>query len=202
MDEHRDWGWRVVNYAKYRAIRDEDDRREQNRLAQESWRNKNKPPSAAVSQGKPQSAHTEAEAYTDTGKTARKRAAPVAQPPDVDAQVWTDWLQLRRNKRAPVTATVLEGAKAEAAKAGMTLDAFLRVWCRRGSQSLEAEWLKPAELSTGRGSLTVPKSESAEQRAWKAEQAQRDADLAQVDPAEKARIAERLAQATAKLRSV
>jgi hypothetical protein len=53
MDEHRDWGWCVVNYVKYRAIRSEDDRREQNRLAQERWRNKNKPPSAEGKQDKP-----------------------------------------------------------------------------------------------------------------------------------------------------
>lgn len=81
-------------------------------------------------------------------KTARKRAAPLAQPPDVDPQVWADWLQLRRGKRAPVTATVLDGAKSEAMKAGMTLDAFLRVWCRRGSQGLEADWLRPNERGT------------------------------------------------------
>ena len=33
LDEHRDWGWTVVNYLKYRAIRDEDDRREQEQNA-------------------------------------------------------------------------------------------------------------------------------------------------------------------------
>lgn len=76
---------------------------------------------------------------------ARKRAAPVARPPDVGEQVWADWLQLRKAKRAPVTATTLEGARREAERAGMTLEAFLRVWCRRGSQGLEADWLKPAE---------------------------------------------------------
>lgn len=62
LDEHRIWGWQVVNYAKYRAIRSEDDRRESNRVAQERWRNKNKPPSAGVSHGKPPSAQEEAEA--------------------------------------------------------------------------------------------------------------------------------------------
>jgi hypothetical protein len=77
LDEHRAWGWTVVNYTKYRAIRDEDDRREQNRLSQERWRNRNKPPSAAVSQGKPQSAHTEAEAYTEEKTIAAKAAHPV-----------------------------------------------------------------------------------------------------------------------------
>lgn len=34
------FAYRVVNYAKYKAIRDEEDRREQNRLAQETHRKK------------------------------------------------------------------------------------------------------------------------------------------------------------------
>ena len=78
-------------------------------------------------------------------KTPRKRAAAPECPADVDSQVWEDWLTLRRKKSAPVTATVIDGARSESAKAGMTIEAFLRVWCRRGSQGLEAEWLKPAE---------------------------------------------------------
>lgn len=78
-------------------------------------------------------------------KKARRRADPVPCPEGVDAQVWTDWLALRKAKRAPVTQTTIAGATAEAAKAGMSLDAFLRVWCRRGSQGLEADWLKPNE---------------------------------------------------------
>lgn len=56
MDEHRVWGWKVVNYGKYRAIRSEEDRAEQNRLAQERWRNKNKqskPTSAKSKRDKP-----------------------------------------------------------------------------------------------------------------------------------------------------
>lgn len=56
MDEHRAWGWKIVNYGKYRSIRDEDDRREQNRIAQEKFRNKNKPPKEIVSNSKPASA--------------------------------------------------------------------------------------------------------------------------------------------------
>lgn len=42
LDEHRAWGWQVVNYTKYRDIKDAETRREQNRIAQEKWRNKNK----------------------------------------------------------------------------------------------------------------------------------------------------------------
>lgn len=82
-----------------------------------------------------------------TGKEERRaaRAQAVACPADVDAQVWADWCQLRRAKRATVTLTVVEGARKEAAKAGMPLQEFLAIWCRRGSQGLEAAWLKPEE---------------------------------------------------------
>jgi hypothetical protein len=75
-------------------------------------------------------------------KETRKRVDP---PADVGQQVWADWFALRKAKRAPVTATVIEGARKEAAKAGMTLEEFLKVWCQRGSQGLQADWLKPNE---------------------------------------------------------
>lgn len=94
---------------------------------------------------------TETTAET-TNRETRKRAAPAAPllcPPDVDAQVWDDWLALRKAKKAPVTATVLKGAQVEAGKASMSLEAFLEVWCRRGSQGLEAAWLKPEERAAG-----------------------------------------------------
>jgi len=89
--------------------------------------------------------------------TARERAPDC--PDGVASQVWADWLALRKAKRAPVTSTVLEGAAQEAATAGLSLEDFLRVWCRRGTQGLEASWLKPHE----RGSPGPP-AESTWQR--------------------------------------
>ena len=84
----------------------------------------------------------------NTGKTARKRATPSC-PDGVDESVWTDWIALRKAKRAPVTGTVVAEAESEALKAGMTFEAFLRVWCARGSQGLQADWLKPHERNCG-----------------------------------------------------
>jgi uncharacterized protein YdaU (DUF1376 family) len=80
-------------------------------------------------------------------------AKPIDQPGDVDPQTWADFIALRNKKRAPVTATVINGARQESSKAGMTLEAFLQVWCRRGSQGLEASWLKPDELSKSGGQI-------------------------------------------------
>lgn len=212
MDDHRAWGWRVVNYLKYRAIRDEDDRREQNRLAQEAWRlrKQNKPASATVSPDQPiqrqkqkqeaeeekkdpplagasdpplkpvsglkvasglnlepdpedpnklqepvtinlasgkirQATAEECAALDRSLAKTRKAAAVPAKPDDVEQQVWDDWLAHRRKKQATVSPTVLDGARDEAAKAGIDLNAFLKIWCTRGTQGLKAEWLTAEE---------------------------------------------------------
>lgn len=78
----------------------------------------------------------------------RKRSASTdgpSKPDDVDSQTWADWLHLRKTKRAPVSDTTVNGAREEAGKAGMPLQRFLEIWCTRGSQGLQADWLKPAE---------------------------------------------------------
>lgn len=80
-------------------------------------------------------------------KETRKRAAPPPEKPEsVLQETWDDWLQLRKQKNAAVTGTVLREASNEAHKAGMTLERFLQIWCARGSQGLQADWLKPAEM--------------------------------------------------------
>ena len=82
------------------------------------------------------------ETETETETKREKKATVVACPPDVSEQVWNDWLQLRKTKKASVTETVIRGARNEASKIGWTLEQFLVEWCTRGSQGLKAEWLK------------------------------------------------------------
>ena len=168
IDEHRAWGWLVVNYAKYRAIRSEEDRREQNREAQARWREKNKqskPASATGETDKPIQRQRQKQEEESQKKEARKRAAPLARSSDIDGAVWDDWLALRKAKRAPVSPTVVAEAQREACKAGLTLEAFLRVWCIRGSQGLQAGWLTSDERKA-----TAPPAEPA----WRTEQRTRN----------------------------
>ena len=79
-------------------------------------------------------------------KTGRASSAhAIDKPNDVTEQTWNDWLVLRKKKDAPVTLTVVDGARGESVKAGMNLEDFLKVWCTRGSQGLQADWIKPEE---------------------------------------------------------
>ena len=95
--------------------------------------------------------NTDTTPLTPQGDEQRKRSSTPVCPDFVDQQVWEDWLALRKAKKAPVTATVVHRAETEAHKAGMPLEDFLRVWCRRGTQGLEAAWLKPNERNQGAG---------------------------------------------------
>jgi hypothetical protein len=91
-----------------------------------------------------------------SGESAPKRAAPPAasKPEDVSDQTWADFLALRKAKKAPVTVTVIENARVESVKASMGLEQFLVIWCGRGSQGLQAEWLKPHERGSPSGPVT------------------------------------------------
>ena len=96
-----------------------------------------------------------------------KRASAPPAPDGVSTQTWADWLTLRKAKKAPVTATVIASAEREAQSAGMTLDAFLRVWCARGSQGLQADWLKPNErpaMAAPAPVRAVPSAEETKRR--------------------------------------
>lgn len=68
LDEHRVWGWKIVNHAYYRAIRDEQERRRQQREATARWRAKRDITNITRitddlgEQREPRLVHTEAEA--------------------------------------------------------------------------------------------------------------------------------------------
>jgi hypothetical protein len=81
-------------------------------------------------------------------KEKSAKAPTYPKPDDVDLQIWQDWKALRTKKRATVSDTVVKGARGQAAIAGVSLNDFLAIWCRRGSQGLEAAWLKPDERRT------------------------------------------------------
>lgn len=194
LEEHRTWGWRLVNYKHYAALRSAEERREYLRVAQERHRAKKKastPVNTVNTVNQPSTLSTDVDVDVDVPVEKEKKNPPLAgasdpplkpasgvkaasgvkpasvpaKPDDVEQQVWDDWLALRRAKKAPVTATVLDRAKAEAEKAGLSLDGFLIVWCARGSQGLEASWLKPEEQGRNRATEIEP--------AWRKAQRER-----------------------------
>lgn len=125
-------------------------------------------------------------------ESARKRAASIPCPDDVDSQTWADFLALRKAKKAPVTETVLRNARAEASKAAMPLEQFLRIWCARGSQGLQADWLRPNERAgpSVAGANPIPEQKSKTLAAIQKLQAMKNGN---VDPQRDSGRAEQVA---------
>lgn len=62
-------------------------------------------------------------------------------PPEVSETIWDDFVKHRKAKKAPVTETVLNLIRAEATKAGWTLEAALAETCARNWQGFKADWV-------------------------------------------------------------
>jgi uncharacterized protein YdaU (DUF1376 family) len=62
-------------------------------------------------------------------------------PENISTEVWDEWIQMRKLKRAPVSSLVLRGLDGEAKKAGLTLEQVLRTCVERGWAGFKAEWV-------------------------------------------------------------
>jgi hypothetical protein len=72
------------------------------------------------------------------------RFAPLSYLTDagVDEHVAQDWITLRKQKKAAVTATAIKGVEREATKAGCSLQTALETCCQRGWAGFKADWLQ------------------------------------------------------------
>jgi hypothetical protein len=78
------------------------------------------------------------------------RNKTLPRPDDVSESVWSDFLLIRKTKKSALTETALAGIRAEAEKAGMTMDQTLAMCCTRGWQSFKADWVKPDDKAVGK----------------------------------------------------
>lgn len=76
--------------------------------------------------------------------SGNRHKAREARPSDVPEQVWSDWTELRKAKKAPITATAVQAIRREAEKAGMSLGDALEMACQRGWTGFKADWVKEA----------------------------------------------------------
>lgn len=87
-------------------------------------------------------------------RASRATSPQVERPEGVSEQVWNDWLRIRKEKRAPLTATAWEGVKREAAIAGITPAEAVRHAAESGWQGFKAAWLKRDAAKNGHASMS------------------------------------------------
>jgi len=170
----------VVNHAKYKQIRSEEDRREYNKIKKREERQRK---SATVkhdvidSQRQSSlSANKEAdtEADTEVKKKRNTRAASGTSvsvesliADGVDAKHAEDWLAVRRSKRLVLTETAWLSIKAEAASCGISPAEAVMLAASNGWAGFKSAWVENVAQSAGRN------SKSDVEPTWRKEQRER-----------------------------
>jgi hypothetical protein len=174
--ESCDGGWRLLNHAKYDAMRSEAERREVKR----EWDRKNRPSGhqrAAKAEADetrqsdsspPQSDETRQSgpishsSFPITQKEqkqerARNAPTPAAMFPDVDPEHLRDWVAARKAKRLPLTETAAKGFRNAAAKAGMTAAEAVKFCAEKGWAGLHADGLPQSRAGPPAGAQPMGK---------------------------------------------
>lgn len=92
LRDNTEWGWRIVNYLKYRQIRDQSGRRDYMRQYMRNRRSKQVVNS--VNTGKQKLAQEEEE-----GNIKKGAAAPLVLHESLPRDAWEEWLAHRRERR-------------------------------------------------------------------------------------------------------
>lgn len=154
------WGWRIVNYCKYRDIRSTEERREyfrekkrEQRAAAKSKLSTNvqivhrSPPESTVRH--PSDSYSEAEAEKTKSSRKRSPTLPVQdfKPesiPGLNLEAWGMWVEYRKGKRKPIRPQSMKVAAEEMAKLCSTQMQEVRRAIAGGWQGLHPE---PVERS-------------------------------------------------------
>lgn len=74
-------------------------------------------------------------------KTKKRESRLAVMPDGFNESVWKDFEATRKAKSSLLTETALTGIEREAVKAGISLEAALRISCERGWQSFKSDWI-------------------------------------------------------------
>lgn len=156
LDDHRPWGWRLVNHGKYMRLRNMEEKREADRVRISEKRNQNKDVATVSRESQKVANVAHSDSYTDTDKTPLPPSGAflrfwTAWPPSARkhsrGKCWTLWRQKDFDQIAPEILAHVEALKASSDWQREFVPAPLvylnqRRW--EGAEATEAQGLKVA----------------------------------------------------------
>lgn len=87
--------------------------------------------------------------FEEKPKRKRSEKKQVEKPECVPQQIWDDFLEIRKTKKAPLTQTAWNGIVNQSRKAGLPIEAALEICCQRGWAGFNAEWINQQKPTKG-----------------------------------------------------
>ena len=146
-----DGGWRILNHAKFDAIRGQLERADykrrwdkENRGNRPNSKNRKPPTTPDNSDTTPTVPTPPVTSHQSEKKEQKKKHAPsgVDLLAGIDPNIARDFKALRGRQHAPITETAMKGIAREAGKAGMSVEDALRTCCENSWRGFKADWLK------------------------------------------------------------
>lgn len=158
--EGRAWGWKIVNYKHYRALKREEERREYHRNYWHKRKDKasTKKHSTIPSTTQPNTtsstghnslngnqpiAEAEAEAYAEARKKTYDARAHLLSVGVTESTI-NDWFAIRKAKKLPASKTAIGEILKEIGRTDYTPEDAFRECCARGWAGFKADWIDGA----------------------------------------------------------
>jgi len=146
LDEHRPWGWQIVNHEHYRNLSSEEDKREKNRLRKQKQRDNKE-------------CHTNKEDSNQGDKTVNKECrtlsrmshhtivfASVLLNNNVSTELWEEWLDIRKKKKAINSDTAIKSLVTNLEKivedGKYTANEAIRTAIENSWKTIKLEWME------------------------------------------------------------
>ena len=138
LHDERSWGWRIVNYTKYRSFKTPEEKREYMREYMREYRKKSK--SGKGMSGKLGHADADADAEDKVGRIARKakNGTFLTAAPGLDLEAWERWVSYRAEIKKPIKPPSVSAAQKEMAALGSDQMAAVEKSIASGWQGLFA----------------------------------------------------------------
>lgn len=160
LDDHRPWGWRIINYHVYRDLVAQMDKRKADRERIAEKRAINRNVSHGVAERRIESrnvanvAHAEAEVEAEEeGKKKIKTPVANATPPEgvegLDSVAWSQWIAYRTSIRKPVKPASIPAAQRKLAAHGTSQAAVVEHSIANGYTGLYASKDQPPQQNGG-----------------------------------------------------
>lgn len=162
LDDHRPWGWRIINYHVYRDLVAMMDKRkaDRERIAEKRAISRNASLGVAtsrnisrMSQAVADVAHAEAEVEAEEEKKKKKTPVANATPPTgvegLDSVAWSQWIAYRTSIRKPVKPASIPAAQRKLAAHGTSQAAVVEHSIANGYTGLYASKDQPPQQNGG-----------------------------------------------------
>ena len=159
IDDHRPWGWMIVNYAKYQKLRSREEKlqADRERIAERRKELKNNDVASRSNQSQPVAEVAPKATPPSTPKPkdkSKSNGRAIALPGWLPAEPWEAWLEVRKKLRAPNTDRALRLAIADLEKlrsAGQDPAAVLDQATKRGWRGIFPLAAASGERGNGAG---------------------------------------------------